>query len=128
MKGWYTMTRYEMIKAVLEAMSDPELITIHNEYCSSSDNMDDYIYRMEEFDEVMANMKPWEIARCCFFGKEFNPCHEYFQFNGYANLESADYIGGNITVYIDDIAEYIDNNEDSLYCDEIAAILDNEGV
>lgn len=118
------MTRYEMIKELLDNMCDDELIAIHNEYCSSSNNMDDYIYRMEEFDEIMQNYTPWELARCCYFGKEFNPCHEYFQFNGYANLESADYIGGNIQVYTSDIAQYIDDNDDALYNDEIEKILE----
>lgn len=120
------MTRYEMIKELLDNMADDELIAIHNEYCSNSNNMDDYIYRMEEFDEIMQGYTPWDLARCCYFGKEFNPCHEYFQFNGYANLESADYIGGNIQIYTSDIAKYIDDNDDALYNSEIEEFLTEE--
>ena len=44
-------------------------------------------YDMECFNELMDSLEPEEIARRVFFG-DFNPNHEYFKFNGYANLES----------------------------------------
>lgn len=119
------MTRYEAIKKALEEMGTADIITIHNAYCDSSDNMDDYIYDMSEFDEIMGNMSPWEIARCCYYGHEFCPAHDYFRFNGYANLESFDFApGGNSGVYISDIAQYIDLMEDALDNSDIQDILD----
>ena len=121
------MTRYEKIKAILEEISTSDIITIHNEYCNESNNMDDYIYDMSEFDEIMGNMTPWEVARCCFYGHEFCPAHDYFRFNGYANLESFDYApGGNSGIYIDDIASFIDREENGLYCDEIMELLEGK--
>lgn len=121
------MTRYEKIKEVLENMGTAEIINIHNEYCSASNNMDDYIYDMDEFDEIMGNVTPWEVARACFYGHEFCPAHDYFRFNGYANLESFDFAqGDNSGIYISDIADYIERNEDSLNNDEIQEILDSE--
>ena len=119
------MTRYEKIKSALEGMDTAEIITVHNEYCNESNNMDDYIYEMCEFDEIMNSMKPWEVARACFYGHEFCPAHDYFRFNGYANLESFDFAPeGNSGIYISDIADYIDRNEDALNTDEIQEILD----
>lgn len=47
-------------------------------------------YDMDEFDEFMSNYTPMEIAQMIYFG-EFNPNDEYFRFNAYGNLESADW-------------------------------------
>lgn len=119
------MTRYEAIKKALEEMGTADIIAIHNAYCDSSNNMDNYIYDMSEFEEIMSNMSPWEIACCCCNGHEFCPDHDYFRFNGYAHLESFDFApGGNSGVYISDIAEYIDHTEDALNNSDIQDILD----
>lgn len=119
------MMRYDQIKEVLENMDTVDIITIHNEYCDATNNMDDYIYNMSDFDEIMGNMTPWEIARACFYGNEFCPAHDYFRFNGYANLESFDFAPeGNSGIYVSDIAKYIDENEDALGNDEIQEIFD----
>jgi hypothetical protein len=121
------MTKYDKIVAILEDMNTPEIIAIHNEYCDATHNMDDYVYYMEDFDEVMHGMTPWEIARCCFYGHEFCPAHDYFRFNGYANLESFDFAPeGNSGIYISDIADYIERSEDALFNDDIQSILDEE--
>lgn len=121
------MTLHEKIVEILENMNTAEIIEIHNEYCDASCNMDDYIYHMSDFDDVMHGMTPWEIARCCFYGKEFCPANDYFRFNGYANLESFDYAPeGNSGIYISDIADYIERNNDALGNYEIEEILDNE--
>ena len=45
------------------------------------------VFNMEDFDEIMEGYEPLEIANRIYFG-DFNPNHEYFRFNGYANLES----------------------------------------
>ena len=116
--------KYTMIKEALENLSDEELIAIHNEYCSESNNTDNCVYSMDEFNEITDGMENWEIARSCFFG-DFRPCDEYFFFNGYGNLESFDFPSqDNAPIYISDIADYIERNNDSLYCDDIAEILE----
>ena len=119
------MLRLEAIKKVLEGMDTADIIAVHNAYCESDSNMDDYIYNMGEFDEIMNCYTPWEVARACFYGHEFCPAHDYFRFNGYANLESFDFApGGNSGIYISDIAAYIDRTGDNLYNDEIEEVLD----
>ena len=47
------------------------------------------VYPMDEFDASLEGFSPLEIANKIYFGN-FNPNHEYFRFNGYANLESLD--------------------------------------
>ena len=123
------MTRYEKIKEFLEELDTVDIIMLHNQYCEESNNMDDYIYNMEEFDEIMQGMTPWEVARACFYGHEFCPAHDYFRFNGYANLESFNFApGGNSGVYISDLAEFIDREENDLDNDDLQEILDNYEV
>lgn len=121
------MKRYDKIKEALEHMSTADIIAMHNAYCDATNNMDDCIYSMDDFDEIMGGESPLEIARKCFYGHEFNPNHDYFRFNGYANLESFDYApGGNSGIYVSDIAEYIDREEDALGDCDIEAIFEEE--
>lgn len=123
----------ELLKTVvtqhIEQMDTSEIVAIWNEYCAASGYMDNYIHHMDDFDEIMDGMKPWEIARACYYSGNFCPAHDYFWFNGYGNLESADTIWGGTNdkspVYIPEIAAYIVDEEDALYNDEIQEILDD---
>ena len=77
---------------------------------------------MSDFDEIMANTEPWEVARSCYYG-DFRPCDEYFYFNGYGNLASADFIE-QLPIYTLEIAEYMAEEKDGLYNDDLQAIID----
>lgn len=110
------------ITEIIDAMDDSEKISLHNEYCSETNNMDDYIYSMDEFDEIMDGMKPWEIARAAYYSGKFCPAHDYFWFNGYGNLESDDFCPS--IIYPSDIADYIVRNDDDMGNDEIREVLD----
>lgn len=121
------MNRYERIKEILEGLDTDEIVRVHNEYCENCNSMDDYIYSMSDFDEIMEGQSPWEIARACFYGDEFCPAHDYFRFNGYANLESFDYApGGNSGIFIEDIAKYMDGNEESFGLDEVEELFEED--
>ena len=115
------MTRYEKIRAALDDLTVSEKIALHNDYCDG----DDYIYDMGEFDEIMDGRTPSDIAGRIFYG-DFNPWHSYFQFNGYANLESFDDWNVDEHVFLSDIANYIDRNEESFGISEIDDILREE--
>lgn len=110
------------IKEYLENLSDSDLLMLWNEY-QDENCYDDYIYDMEVFDEIFANAEPSEIARRCYFG-DFNPCDDYFVFNGYANLESSNYIKDLISV--DDLAQFVYDNDDDLNDDDLRDFLDEE--
>lgn len=121
------MNRYERIEEVLEGLNTDEIVRVRNEYCENCNSMDDYIYSMSDFDEIMEGQSPWEIARACFYGHEFCPAHDYFRFNGYANLESFDYApGGNSGIFIEDIARYMDDNEESFGLDEVEELFEED--
>lgn len=116
------MTRYETIKEFLETLDGSDLLQLHNEYCSES-NCDDFVYDMDDFDEMLDGQKPWKIARMAFFGN-FSPCDQYFKINAYGNLESTDY--PEEFICMSDIADYIDRNEESFGIDELEEILNGD--
>ena len=104
---------------------------------------DDRYYYMDELDELHDGTKPSELLNLAFFGYDedtyttdssgnktygaFNPNREYFRYNGYGNLVSADY--KDYSALLDKWAveamsedrEYIDTIEDN---DELTALFD----
>ena len=121
------MTLEEKIREAIENLSNDEAVSLWNEYCSEDGRMDDYIYSMNEFDEIMGDMTPLDVARTCFYG-DFCPADDYFWFNGYANLESSDFpsMDDKSPFYAKELATWIIKNENALYCDEIQEILDED--
>ena len=103
------MKTQEQIKEFLQDLDDEELKQIWNDYCNANSYSDDFVYDMDEFDDIMSNSTPTDIVNRIFYG-DFKPCHEYFSFNGYANLVSSDYLDD--LIHISDLAEYIYNNQD----------------
>lgn len=121
------MTLEEKVMEAIENLSSDEAVSLWNEYCSEDGRMDDYIYSMNEFDEIMGNMTPLDVARTCYYG-EFCPADDYFWFNGYANLESSDFpsMDDKSPFYAKELATWIIKNENALYCDEIQEIIDED--
>ena len=87
-----TMTREQAIRTYVENLSKAELVELL-QYMNGYDGcFDDCVYYdMDEFDEFMSNYSPMQIAQMIFFG-DFNPNDDYFRFNGYGNLESANWL------------------------------------
>lgn len=119
------------VREYLDSLSDGGKVDIWNEYAEAANYPDNHIYSMDEFDEIFSDTKPWEIARACFYSRRFNPSDSWFWFNGYGNVESADYISDHddrSPIDLDEVAEYIVSNDDELFNDDIRAILDGEEV
>lgn len=104
---------------------------------------DDRYFSMDELDELYNDTEPSELLRRAFFGYDeetyttdrdgnktydaFNPNREYFRYNGYGNLVSADY--KDYTGLLDEYAiEAMDENRgyiDSIDNDEeLTALFD----
>lgn len=106
---------------------------------------DDRYYSMDELDELYSGTEPTEILRRAFYGHdaetfttdergertygEFNPNRDYFTFNGYGNLVSADH--KDYSAHIDHWAvesmlenrQYIDSiDRDDTLCDLFDAL------
>lgn len=110
---------------------------------------DDRYYSMDELDEIYSGTEPTEILYRAFYGHDddsyttdsrgdreygqFNPNRNYFYFNGYGNLVSADY--KDYSDKLDDYAirEMIDNRDEidlasiSDELEEICDAIDNMG-
>lgn len=91
---------------------------------------DDRYYSMDELDELYTGTEPSEILRRAFYGYDsetyttdgsgnreygqFNPNREYFTYNGYGNLVSADY--KDYSAYLDEYAvEAMSENRNDIY-------------
>lgn len=110
------MKRVERINDYLESLLDSSLIAIWNEYCEN----DDCVYSMDEIDEMLSGMTASEILRASYYG-DINPNDDYFKFNGLGNLVSTSTISE--WVDIDELAEYIDENEEDYGVPELRDIL-----
>ena len=88
-------------------------------------------FDMAEFDLVLEEYEPSEIANRIFYGS-FNPNDEYFRFNAYGNLESANEwdIEEEYRDHISEIASYIVEYKDNINIDDegLQEILDNMEV
>ena len=88
-------------------------------------------FDMEELDLVLEEYTPSEVANRIFYGS-FNPNDEYFRFNAYGNLESAnewdieEEYRDNISEIASYIVEYKDNID--IYDEGLQEILDNMEV
>ena len=86
-----TMTREQAIRNYVEQLNGDDLIYLLQHMNGYDGCFEEATYYdMDEFDEFLSGRTPVEIARMIFFG-EFNPNNDYFRFNAYGNLESADW-------------------------------------
>lgn len=117
------------VREYLESLDDAAKVDIWNSYTDATNNPDDFIYSMDEFDEVFSGFKPWEIARTCYYSGNFCPADDWFWFDGYGNAASSDFPESTLSPYnADDIAQYIADNDEDFYNSDIRAILDGEEV
>lgn len=120
------MTIREKLAAYIGDMPGNKAISLHNEYCERDHRYDNHIYDMDEFDEIIGECLPSELARMCYYG-DFCPANSYFWYNGYGNLVSSDCPTTDINspFYVSDIVKYIVSNNDDLGDEGIREILDN---
>lgn len=104
------MFKSEAIKNILAYFEENE--DVFNECIEELDSYNGYLgddryYCMEDLDEIYHEVDPTELLRRAFYGYDsetwmtdshgdkeygaFNPNRDYFTFNGYGNLVSADY-------------------------------------
>lgn len=117
----------EKIKAIIEAMDDGEKIALWNESCRECGYYSDEIYSMDEFDEIMDGYSPLDIVQKIYYGGGFNPNHDYFAFDGYANLVSFDFADDEGSpLCIGNLVGRIVRNENAFGCAKIANVLNGE--
>ena len=105
---------------MLEGMDGWEIVSVHNTYCGKVRYDDDYIYEMEMFNEFENGRTPLEIASDAA-GIDLNDI--WIRYNGNGNLESTVCPVDDDWIEIDEIADYIIDNDDALDNDEIREFL-----
>lgn len=138
--------RETTIKKIIEYFNDNE--EIFNSCIEELDSYNGYLgdnryYEMEMLNEFYNDTEPLELLYRTYYGRdddtyttdsrgdktygEFNPNREYFYYNGYGNLVSADY--KDYSSHLDEYAiesmsenrQYIDTIEDN---EDLAALFD----
>lgn len=71
------MTRKEWIEEQVHQLSREEFVDIWNEFCDSNNTPDDFIYRMDEFNDMFKDVLPADIADMVACGN-FNVNDDYF--------------------------------------------------
>lgn len=132
------MEKFERIMDALKEMNESDLVNVWNEYCYATNRYDDEIldaYRMEDW--INNSDDTFNILNRFFFGSDdyddkssANPNRNYFTFNGYGNIISFDYIYNSYKnefnyIDVDDLVDYIIENDESFYNDDIQDILDD---
>lgn len=141
-----TRTAEDIAADIIEFFENNE--DIYNEAIEELDSYNGYLgddryYSMDELDELYTGTEPSEILRRAYYGYDaetyttdgsgnkeygqFNPNRDYFRYNGYGNLVSADY--KDYSAHLDNYAveamsenrRYIDSIEQS---DKLAALFD----
>ena len=99
------MTREQAIRNYVEHLIGDDLAQLLQHMNSYDGCFDDAAYYdMDSFDELLDGYTPSEIARMIWFG-EFNPNDEYFHFNAYGNLASANW--GDVEAEAEDLKDDI---------------------
>lgn len=110
-----TMTREEAIRNYVEHLMGDDLAVLL-QHMNAYDGCfeESTYYDMDEFDELMSNYNPMQIAQMIYFGDDFNPNDDYFRFNAYGNLESADWrdVVAEAEDLVDDILDHLVNYYD----------------
>jgi hypothetical protein len=94
----------------LEYMDEADLLHAWQIRCDELNCMDDSIFDMDDFNELMNGFEPIYIAFRVHFGN-FSPHHDFFKFDGYGNLESSNYLSDFID--LEELADEI-NEHDNL--------------
>lgn len=107
-----TMTREQAITTYVGNLIGDDL-AILLQHMNSFDSCFDYAsyYDMDEFDELLDGYTHLEIAQMIYFGDGFNPNDDYFRFDAYGNIESANWcdVVAEADGLVNDIIEHLIN-------------------
>ena len=109
----------EEVLEMLRDMNDSDLVAVHNEYCDKVRYYDDRIYDMYEINDLLYGRSPLEIITDA---RDVDANDSYIRYDGYGNLESTDYPQD--WMDLDEIADYIAENDEALRNDDIRDLLD----
>ena len=89
----------------LKELSESDLMSCYNQYAQNN-NYEEVYNNDEEFFEIFYPSAIDAVRAVCFGEYEYS--HKFVMLNGYANLESSNYLEDLID--LDDLASYIEDN------------------
>ena len=104
---------YEKLIEILAEMND-DIVPVWNEYCDNIGYYDDRIEYMDSLDDLMCEKTATEILND--IDRDFDIRDDYFRFTIYGMESFSDPYD---VVDVDDLADYIIKNEETLYSDEL---------
>ena len=105
------LTREDAIRSYIENLDGAEIVGIMEGIASYDGTFaDDVWYPMEDIDEFLCDKSPLEILD--MVGAHFSTNDDYFRFDGYGLLESADgwQINQDAPDYMDDVIDWCINS------------------
>lgn len=119
------MDKHEIIKSIIDAMENRDVIALHNAYCDAINYDDNIIENMDSFDEYFCLWDPEDLAEMIANSYHFDRTDSYFYHDGCGGVGSLLYWDDRYSpVDVDDIAEYILTYEEDLGFAKIAELLD----
>lgn len=104
--------KFNEFMSQLNMCDDYTLLKLWADYVQESHRYDDEIFNMDSIDEVLENCKAADILRMVKYG-DFDICHNFFEFDGYANLHSFYYICDSVHFNTTELTKYcIENNRE----------------
>lgn len=115
------MSKKAKLREVLENLEEWTLIGVWNEYCDAESYYDDRIYSMADFDDLLSGCSPTEVVEA--INSNFSTADNWCRYTVYG-WESFDYLDD--VIDMDDLIDYILDNETSLGNADIQEFLDEE--
>ena len=115
------MSKKARLREVLENLTKWDLIGVWNEYCDANSYYDDRIYSMADFDDLLSGCSPTEVVEA--INSNFSTADDWCRGTAYG-WESFDYLDD--VIYMDDLIDYILDNDTSLGCYDIQEFLDED--
>ena len=118
------MARIDKIKQALRELDPEDKIGLHNLRNSEMGYSDDDIYpNDEDFFNMYYSNDPYNAVQRAVYG-DYQPMHDYVMFDGYGNLKSLNTYELEKYMSDDEIAEFLDENEE--YIEDYLELEDEE--
>lgn len=91
------MDAYKTIGNLLEDMGTFNLVEVHNKWCDRT-KLDRYIYYIEDFNELMQDYEPLEIAKMTAYGS-FSMYDEWYELDARGHIRTFANPKDNIFLY-----------------------------
>lgn len=122
-------TLYQEIQEILDQLDKSDIFDLWNRYCQECNCPDDEIFLVDDFDEFLSGMKPFEVLRSVVALPEYDA--DIWWYDGYGNIRFGQirYLGEDYDkspCFIGDIADYMARSLDPMGVQEIEDLFNRD--